>query len=102
MTGVSIIVTADSKENPGIGHVRLESAVTLGWNTHLRHIDQAGINDLAAFGYKTGIPELLIKGIEQLLHQTMLCQLLTEEPQGLGIRHGIIRTVSSGFNPRNR
>ncbi|WP_419651942.1 hypothetical protein [Thiolapillus sp.] len=33
MTGVSIIVTEDSKENPGIGHVRLESAVTLGWNT---------------------------------------------------------------------
>ncbi|WP_419593688.1 hypothetical protein, partial [Thiolapillus sp.] len=33
VTGVSIIVTADSKENPGIGHVRLESPVTLGWNT---------------------------------------------------------------------
>ncbi|WP_419610479.1 hypothetical protein [Thiolapillus sp.] len=36
VTGVSIIVTADSKENPGIGHVRLESPVTIRWNERSR------------------------------------------------------------------
>ncbi len=33
VTGVSDIVTADSEKSMGIGHVRLESVVTLARNT---------------------------------------------------------------------
>ena len=38
VTAVSDIVTADSEKTLGIGHVRLESAVTLARNTQVRPV----------------------------------------------------------------
>jgi len=56
-----------------------------------RHVHQAGIDDLTAFGQKAGLPQLPIKSIEQLFHQPMTGQLLPEQPEGLGIRYAILR-----------
>ena len=42
MTTVSTIVTADSKKDGGIGHVRLEWPVTIRWNERSRSFGIGG------------------------------------------------------------
>jgi len=42
VTTVSTIVTADSKKNGGIGHVRLEWPVTIRWNERSRSFGIGG------------------------------------------------------------
>ena len=55
MTTVSTIVTADSKKDGGIGHVRLEWPVTIRWNERSRSF---GIGGHVGVEYATGEREL--------------------------------------------
>ena len=63
MTTVSTIVTADSKKDGGIGHVRLEWPVTIRWNERSRSF---GIGGHVGVEYAKAM-ECLVKDKESLL-----------------------------------
>jgi len=74
----------------------LLSAVRLPWNRY-----HAGINHLSFLGQETVLTPKLVPRLKKFFAQACRSELWSEQPDGLGIRHRIVKTRSLNRQKRN-
>ena len=72
------------------------SGVRLRWNRY-----HAGISHWSFLGRKTVLTSKLVPRLKKFFAQSCQGELWSEKPDGLGLRHGIVKTQSQNRQKRN-
>ena len=91
----NLILIAEMIE-PILGGSILLSAVRQPWNRY-----HAGINHLPYLGRKTVLTPKLVPRLKKFFAPSCRSELWSEKPDGLGLRHCIVKTQSQNRQKRN-
>ena len=94
-TNLNLILIAEMIE-PILGGSILLSAVRQPWNRY-----HAGINHLPYLGRKTVLTPKLVPRLKKFFAPSCRSELWSEKPDGLGLRHCIVKTQSQNRQKRN-